>query len=165
MGERARYLRVLQVFAAFLPAWESAVAAALPARWGEWLRARSRQRFLRQDLEVLGVAEAPAPVFAPSLPGAAAAWGSLYVMEGSALGGQVITRHLAEAGLHPHSGGAFFHGWGEATGAMWREFRGLLDQQVAEPAAIAQACDAARLTFDLLTFELEGALNERTAAA
>lgn len=165
MRERRRYAAVLQVFDAFLGAWEPAVAAALPAPWHPWLRARSRRAFLQQDLRCLGIAAAEAPVPVPALPTAAAAWGSVYVMEGSALGGQVITRSLAEAGLHPSAGAAYFHGWGDATGVMWRDFRGVLERQLAEPAALDDACHAARRTFDVLSNLLESALHERTTAA
>lgn len=165
LRERGRYARVLQVFDAFLAAWEPAIAAALPQRWTDWLRARSRRPFLEQDLRTLGIQERHGAPDLPPLAGPASAWGSLYVIEGSALGAQVITRHLAEAGLHRESGAAYFHGWGHATAGMWREFRELLDAQLVQPDAIAQACDAARLTFDILTSELEDASNERIAAA
>jgi heme oxygenase len=121
---------VLQSFDAFLAAWEPTVAAALPAPWHAWLAARSRRPFLRQDLAALGIAPADAPARVPALPDAAAAWGSVYVMEGSALGGQVVTRSLAEAGLHPHRGAAYFHGWGGETPAMWRDFRATLERQL-----------------------------------
>lgn len=165
MRDRRHYAEILRVLDAFLAAWEPAVAAALPARWHGWLQARSRRPFLRADLDALGVAPAQGVAAAPSLHGTAAAWGSLYVMEGSALGGQVITRSLAQAGLRPDSGSAYFHGWGDATGAMWREFRTLLEAQLAGPHAVAEACDAACRTFDALSNLLEESLHERATAA
>ncbi len=165
MRDRMHYARVLQVFDAFLGHWESAVASALPPSRQPWLQARSRRPFLRHDLQALGVDGIDAAIELPALGGAAAAWGSVYVIEGSALGGQVITRHLAEAGLHRGNGAAYFHGWGEATAGMWREFRALLEAEVAEPGAIAQACAAACNTFDTLSCLLESALHERTPAA
>lgn len=158
-----RYARVLQVFEAFLAGWEPAVASALP-RWQPWLAGRSRRPFLQQDLRWLGLA-APAAIDPPALPTAAAAWGSVYVLEGSALGGQVITRSLAGAGLHPGAGASYFHGWGDATGAMWREFRTLLEAQLRGPRELAEACAAAQATFDTLSATLEDALHERTPVA
>ncbi|HEX7890050.1 MAG TPA: biliverdin-producing heme oxygenase [Ramlibacter sp.] len=165
MRDRRHYAEVLRVFDAFLAAWEPAVIAALPARWHGWLQARSRRPFLRADLQALGVPPGPRDAGVPALAGAAAAWGSLYVMEGSALGGQAIARSLADAGLRPGLGSAYFHGWGEATGAMWREFRALLDAQLAGPGAVGDACDAACRTFDTLSNLLEISLHERTPAA
>jgi heme oxygenase len=165
LRDGAHYARVLQVFEAFLAAWEPSVAAALPPAHSDWLQARSRRPFLLRDLQVLGVPALQQTVPLAPLAGAASAWGSIYVMEGSALGGQVITRSLAEAGLHPHSGAAYFHGWGEATAAMWREFRELLETELAQPVAADQACQAARRTFDTLSALLESTSHERTAAA
>lgn len=165
MRDPHHYARVLQVFDSFLAAWEPAVAAALPAAWHAWLRARSRRPFLQQDLAMLDIAPARAAAGVPHLRSPAAAWGSLYVLEGSALGGQVITRALAGAGLHPHRGAAYFHGWGSDTDAMWRDFRAVLEQQVTGPSALAQACDAACRTFDALSNLMESALHERATAA
>lgn len=48
--------------------------------------------------------------------------GVMYVIEGSALGGQVVSRHLREhLGIMPDAGGAFFFGAGPATFANWRQ--------------------------------------------
>jgi heme oxygenase len=165
LRDACRYGRVLQVLDAFLRAWESGVTAALPAAWHPWLRDRSRRHFLQQDLRVLRLAAGPRlPAMAP-FTSAAAAWGSVYVVEGSALGGQVITRSLADAGLRPDRGAAYFHGWGPATGAMWKEVRSLLEDQLADPDALAQACAGACATFGALALHLELALHERPPLA
>lgn len=165
LGERSRYGRVLQVFDRFLPAWESAVLAALPAVRHPWLQARTRRHFVARDLQALGIKASARPLHIAPMATEAAAWGSLYVMEGSALGGQVITRALAAHGLRPETGAAYFHGWGEATGAMWREFREQLERELETPAALLLACAGACATFDSLAGLLEDALHERPAAA
>ena len=162
MQEPGHYAWVLQVLDAYHAGWEPAVAAALPAERRPWLQARSRRPFLEQDLRVLGIA-AGAPAWLAPFPGAAAAWGSIYVMEGSALGGQFISRSLARAGRQ--QGVSYFHGWGEATGAMWRDVRELLAGELGTPAAVAQACAAARQTFDHLSHLLQDPPHERAAAA
>lgn len=164
LGAPERYARVLQVFDAFLGPWEDAVLAALPARRG-WLRQRSRRAFLRQDLRFLRLPPLAGDVPGLPLHAPAAAWGSLYVIEGSALGGQVIGRTLARGGLGPETGAAYFHGWGAATGRMWREFLALLEAELARPADVAAACAAACLTFDALSALLEAHLHERLALA
>lgn len=165
LREPAHYARVLQVFDAFLGPWEDAVAAALPPQRRDWLRARSRRAFLRDDLRFLSLpAHAAAPPQVP-LATPAAAWGSLYVLEGSALGGQAITRALATAGVRPGAGASYFHGWGEATGRMWHEFRALLETELAQPACLAAACEAACRTFDALSASLSEKQHERPALA
>jgi heme oxygenase len=165
LRDARRYGRVLQVLDGFLAAWECRAAAALPPAWEAWLRQRSRRPFLQRDLGFLGLPSGALAQAMPLLPTPGAAWGSVYVMEGSALGGQVITRSLADAGLRPDRGAAYFHGWGPATGAMWKEVRTLLDQQLADPHTLAQACAGACATFDALALHLESALHERPPLA
>jgi heme oxygenase len=165
MRERDRYGRILQAFHAFLTPWEYSVARALPAHRHAWLQRRSRRHFLQEDLAALALTPLDGSPAVPRLAGNAAAWGSLYVLEGSALGGQVITRALAGAGLVPGKGGSYFNGWGEDASAMWREFRAELRAELAQPACVDAACAAACATFDALTAHLEHALDERTAPA
>lgn len=165
MGERDRYGRILQAFHAFLGPWERSVAHALPAHRHAWLHQRSRSQFLRQDMMALALPALGEMPPVPRLDGNAAAWGSLYVMEGSALGGQFITRALAASGLVPGKGVSFFNGWGEDTPGMWREFRGELRSELAAPASVDAACDAACATFDALTAHLDHTLDERPSPA
>jgi heme oxygenase len=55
--------------------------------------------------------------------------GALYVLEGSTLGGQVIARQLAKAGIPTR---AYFNGYGDQTGLMWKSFCQLLGQAATE---------------------------------
>lgn len=49
--------------------------------------------------------------------------GCLYVLEGSTLGGQLISKMLRENSLiTPETGGRFFAGYGAETSQMWRSF-------------------------------------------
>ena len=89
----------------------------------------------------------------------------MYVLEGSALGGQFIARTLAQAGLHPDRGAAYFHGWGPATARLWRETREVLNTQLDSPRLVELAGIGARTTFDFLSAMLEGLPHERTATA
>lgn len=160
------YQRVLWGFDHYLRAWEPHVLAALPTHLREGFAARSRRGFLRADLAALGgppvdAPSAPAPTL-PELPSTAAAMGSLYVLEGSALGGQLIARRLRQQhGLAEQDGGAYFNGWGPRTGAMWQQFRAQLEGEVGDdPVAIDEACRAAVQTFEGLTRSFEVMLHE-----
>ena len=166
LADRARYARILQGFERFLAAWEPAVAAALPPSWRPWVAARSRHAMLLADLHALDV-----PVYGAgdldvlqgvALRSVAAALGSLYVIEGSALGGQVIAKLLREKlAIVPEEGGAYFHGFGERTGAMWREFRERLQQGAGTTLAQAQEASlCAAQTFDALTVVFRATLHE-----
>jgi heme oxygenase len=162
------YQRVLQGFASFLAGWEPRVRAALPRGDAAWFTARSRRHLLLHDLEALQAPPAlPAgPVPQPLLRDAASAWGSMYVLEGSALGGQVIARQVAQRfGLAPEHGAAYFHGWGAETGAMWRQFRERLERELGgDDAAQHRACVAAAATFDALAGVFRVMLDEPVAA-
>jgi heme oxygenase (biliverdin-IX-beta and delta-forming) len=60
----------------------------------------------------------------PNLDSTERIFGSLYVIEGSTLGGQVISRHLkGKFDLDETKGAAFFSGYGKETGKMWNGYR------------------------------------------
>lgn len=162
----AHYTRVLQGFGAFLSAWEPCMAQRLPPRWQPWFAASTRLHLVQQDLAALGQPRAPGVLTLATPESTAAALGSLYVLEGSALGGQFIAaaarRHL---GLTPDHGTAYFHGCGSATAARWREFLGRLDRDLTSPEACTQAVQGANATFDVLTDLFRGLLENRELAA
>lgn len=85
---------------------------------------RRKAHLIRDDLRALGH-EAALPICStlPAVATFADALGCLYVLEGSTLGGQFIRREVAaRLGLTPDHGCAFFAGYGERTGAMWKAF-------------------------------------------
>lgn len=124
------------------------------------LRAR-KTRWLRADLERLGAlptASVPELSF-PELPlRAPAGLGVAYVLEGSMLGGRVLARRPALAGLR------FFEGYGEDTGRLWREL--VVELERATPFSRRLIVDAAVETFGAITewLEAHGALHERISA-
>lgn len=80
---------------------------------------------LRRDAAALGLNGEEGQPFdgVPQLDTLAKAFGSLYVIEGSTLGGQVISRHLKQRlDLTPENGGAFFNSYGADVGPMWKQF-------------------------------------------
>lgn len=115
---------------------------------------RMKTQLLRADLEALGACDAdslPMCRRLPALDNTTAGLGCLYVLEGSTLGGQVISRHVqARLGVTPESGGCFFAGYGSETGAMWRAFRAVLVEHAMRSECADSAVDAARATFTAL---------------
>ncbi len=150
--QTGHYGQVLRGFDLFLSCWEPDVSAVLPAHLQPWFEARRRGALARGDLLALGLER----VSLPSPPRVAlgsfsSVLGSLYVMEGSALGGQVIARQMAQShGIGPGDGASYFNGFGSRTGAMWREFQQMLNAYDCEGADHAQACRAANDTFEAL---------------
>lgn len=133
----ARYRTVLGRFHGFWAGWEPRVAAELAD--DAFLAPRRRLHLLQHDLLVLGAAPEALPVCpAPPIQGTAEAMGSLYVMEGSTLGGRVILKRLGALGL-PAGSCTYFAGHGSATGTMWNAFLRRLEAETDTPAILRGA--------------------------
>ena len=154
-----RYAAILSGFDAFLRVWEPRIHAALPERLQGWFRARRRGGFASADVEWLrDVAEIePAAMSVPlaatlPLDDLASVLGSLYVIEGSALGGRVIAPQLKRTlGLAQGAGASYFHGFGGESAAMWSNFRVLAALEIGESSRdTVAACQSARRTFAAL---------------
>ncbi|OWK38693.1 biliverdin-producing heme oxygenase [Fimbriiglobus ruber] len=91
---------------------------------------RRKAALLEQDLQALGDTRAtldalPRCPDLPDLSSVPRALGCLYVLEGSTLGGQYITRHLGKLPGGPFPT-AFFASYGDEVGAMWKAFGAFL---------------------------------------
>ncbi|MEM8533544.1 MAG: biliverdin-producing heme oxygenase [Chloroflexota bacterium] len=81
--------------------------------------------------------------------------GTMYVLEGATLGGQIIMRHLSNHfDFMPKYGGTFFASYGEQVAAMWRSFTQLVGS-IEQEQDIAHIVTAAVQTFDTLDQWLE----------
>lgn len=119
----------------------------------EWAE-REKSSLLRADLLALGIGESdleniPLPEPLPPHSSFAEAVGSLYVLEGSTLGGQYISRHYqAKLGLRAESGLSFHSGYGAETGARWQSFCASLENIFrAYPQSKEEILDAACAAF------------------
>jgi heme oxygenase (biliverdin-IX-beta and delta-forming) len=124
------YRALLERFFTIYEPLEAKLAAAL--NWEEitWnFSARLKSPWLREDLLALGLDPNNIPAsercdHLPAIDNAGVAVGVVYVIEGSTLGGQILTRHFHDTlGITPDHGGRFFRGYGAETGSRWREFR------------------------------------------
>jgi len=150
---RTRFERVLIGFWGFHAAWEPAVRRH--AGLASVFAGRGRLELLRADLDALGYgareiealpvcAEAAQLAVTPE-----AAMGSLYVIEGSTLGGQLISRALREARWAAAARLRYFDPYGAETGARWRAFQASLEA-ASSPAADPLIEAGAVATFGLL---------------
>lgn len=148
------YRALLRRFYTLYEPLEARLGAA--ADWGAagWdFDAHRKTAWLREDLLALGVTEAelqdwPQAAALPAVADFGAAVGTLYVLEGSTLGGQMIARQFREKlGVTPERGGRFFHGYGEATGRRWREFGQWAEGQAQRSQISDTAVRGARETF------------------
>lgn len=134
---REDYLSILRAFHDFLLPWEQSVSSVLDAPEYRDLQQRRHVWRLAQDICNL-TGHAPQDLGSencsalPELGSPAAALGSMYVIEGSTLGGQVIGAHMEKKfGFTPEHGCAYFSGYGAQNGRMWSAFRTRLDESVA----------------------------------
>jgi len=149
---RSSYRALLARFHGFYAPFESLLANATD--WeslGPVGPYRARTPRLASDLLALGVADdalerLPRCADLPILSGLPRALGARYVVEGAALGGQIITRHVRRTlNLDVETGCAFFTGDGEEVGRHWRAFLGLLESRLLalddQSAAVAAAAE------------------------
>lgn len=122
-------------------------AKALPAVEA-WLRDipglpafRDRMDLLAADLKALGE-PMPAPMAFEAIASVAAGWGAMYVVEGSRLGGIMLSRSVPEGMPSAYLGAKHLPG-------EWRELLAAIDAQPADEAWIADAIVGAKAAFDL----------------
>jgi heme oxygenase len=130
----AEYVQCLQRMYGVVAAWEERAAESGP----EWLQplllARRRRLLLKLDLAWFGIAEKDdrRPML-PEMNNLPSLLGTMYVMEGSTLGGQLIARHVAVAlDLSEGQGNSYFRGHGSQTGPMWKEFCEMLKLRIPD---------------------------------
>jgi heme oxygenase len=159
LRDRAHYRAVL---AAMLRAWDAVERAVemSGAVQALGLDAIRRADALRADLAALG-GTPDAPGRAPAAMGVAEGVGTVFVLEGSALGGPLLAplveRHL---GLSAGEGTAFLRGLGPGTARRWAVVQGRIDQwgRGCAGAEVDRAVWAAQLTFAIVGGAMAGAL-------
>lgn len=129
---------------------------ALESDSGFDMNIRAKSPLLEQDLIHLGMSieeirQLPLCTDLPDISTPARMYGAFYVIEGSTLGGQIITKQLMkflpvdpEAGLH------YFNAYGAETREQWSAFRDLLLQAGVTEENKEQIIYTAKETFRLL---------------
>lgn len=75
----------------------------------------------------------------PAINNKAQAFGALYVLEGSTLGGKQIAKMLAKNEAIPEGATRFFSGYGEQTGSRWKAFLEVFNQQPGQEEIMTSA--------------------------
>ena len=135
--ELGAYKEVLTRFYGFWRPWEPCVAALLQDE--TLFGPRRRLHLVEADLAALRLSAGDVAALPlcplPTLHDELEALGSLYVMEGSTLGGRVILQNVGRClKLDDRSGCAYFTGYGARTGTMWRLFLTRLNEAPAADA-------------------------------
>jgi heme oxygenase len=115
-------------------AWEQRAMEIAPAWMQPMVAARRRIHLLERDLAWFGVNDLDER--RPKLPemnDLATLFGAMYVIEGSTLGGQLIARSVERSlALNEGQGDAYFRGYLDRTGEMWKDFCSQLTTRVPE---------------------------------
>lgn len=152
-ASREAYRDLLIRFYGFHSAWEGAAADRAPDR--SFFQRRCKADLLVKDLKALGmtgdeIIRLPRCHPLMPLPHPAAVLGSMYVIEGSTLGGAVIA-HAVERrlGLNAETGCAYFRSYGRETAAMWKSFGAVL-LAASSPDVDDLIVETAKQTFDVM---------------
>jgi heme oxygenase len=152
-GSRGTYRALLaRFFGIYQPLEEQLARIGWSAAGFDFVK-RHKAGILKRDLEVLGLSpdEVDALPLCRRLPPLASlpqGLGALYVLEGATLGGQIIIRQVREKlAIGETTGGAFFAGYGAATGSMWRSFLEVLEHEGGTPSAALEVEQSALATF------------------
>lgn len=151
LGSLESYRWLLKRFYGFYLPFEPALRAVTPDL-GIDMTQRTKLPSLKRDLDALDLDPKGIEV-CEDLPrlDVGKAVGAWYVLEGSTLGGQIISRMLAEQRqIGPENGGAFFAGYGAENGPMWRAFGAAANEWLTANDAIMKAVEGARTTFDAI---------------
>ncbi len=151
------YTRILQTYWCFYRMAETLIAGCLARGLADFpYNDRYKTGWLEQDLTCFGILpdlsrccrRRPA-LTAPRSP--AELTGLMYPLEGSTLGGQVISRHLENSlGLTAGSGGRFFSGYGAETGSRWMQFMEFARRSMLTQEQQYQTCNYANRVFSAL---------------
>lgn len=158
------YGELLVRFHGFYVSFESfllkqAKMGSLPAQF--YCEARCKTSWLADDLKSLGMLHrtSEAAVSGDSLhlafPSASHQLGAIYVLEGSMLGGRVLSRHFGTRfGLTAENGLRFFNGYGASMTAMWNSMLQMLEKNVQNTLSSEKVIAGARSMFALLSRQL-----------
>ncbi|NJN97229.1 MAG: biliverdin-producing heme oxygenase [Anaerolineales bacterium] len=152
------YRRLLQRFYGFYLPLEARLEQLPWSSLSFDFEARRKTPLLAQDLQFLG--DTPASLVnlplcddLPDVNNFTQAWGCMYVLEGSTLGGKIILRSLRRPlNLSEIEGGSFFGSYGSEVGPMWSAF----GQAVNTYTAGQSDCEGALIAAASETFQKIG---------
>jgi heme oxygenase len=120
---------VLAGYHRFHQAAEAAIAPFLAAVADLDFAARRRSLLIAGGIGILGQEVLPDRAASPGITTQSEAFGALYVLEGSSLGGRVILKELKRRGVSL-AGLGFLDPYGFNTAPRWRSFLAILEREV-----------------------------------
>ena len=148
------YCRYLTRLYSFVKGFEQFVYPVLSQHFLN-ISDRKKAAFIEEDLKANHITIDKNTIleeafFKDTYPDVYLAAGALYVLEGSTLGGQIIIKHLQKTMPAGFKNAAYFSGYQQKTGSMWKEF---LQQLIALPQSTLeeqQIIEGAIITFKII---------------
>ncbi len=153
IANREAYKDLLIRFYGFHSAWEK--AALETASDKDFFHGRCKTDLLVKDLKALGMSEdeiirLPQCDSLMPLPQPEAVLGSMYVVEGSTLGGAIIAHEVErKLGMTAETGCAYFRSYGRDIAVMWKVF-GTKLLAASSPETDDVIVETAKKTFDVM---------------
>lgn len=153
VGDKEDYIKVLHLFYSFFAALEVLVSKHLDLYFLPDYAQRRKTKALANDLKFFGIIPLPAladKIFLPEIKNHLQALGVLYVMEGSTLGGKIISKMMSrQSGISGMYGLSFFNGYEDQTERMWLTFKQAIDQHIIqdEKAIVIQSANDTFIKF------------------
>lgn len=125
------YARILKTFYGYFKALEVMLDEQLTDQIVPVYNQRRKSDFILEDLKSMNFLNALPPLAdrTPEITNVYEALGAMYVLEGSTLGGRVITKMLMQnLNLSDTTYLKFFSGYGEQTDSMWASFMTVLNK-------------------------------------
>ncbi|MBE9585570.1 biliverdin-producing heme oxygenase [Mucilaginibacter sp. JRF] len=148
--DKQDYADLLKMFYGYFGGLEKHIDAAIDTTLMDDYHQRRKTSAIADDLQAL---DAPVPTVAgadnlPVIENHLQALGALYVIEGSTLGGKIISKMIGQK-LDASNGEAltFFNSYGEDTVNMWNSFKQKMDAQAKTEAEQAAVVETANSTF------------------
>jgi heme oxygenase len=142
---------VLAGYYRFHQAAEAAIAPFLASVVDLDFAARRRSRLIVDGLGILGQEVSPDRAASFGISTQSEAFGALYVLEGSSLGGRVILKELRRRGASL-AGLGFLDPYGFNTGPRWRSFLAILEREVVSGEQQGDAVTGALNAFAFAKF-------------
>jgi heme oxygenase len=153
IATRDGYRDLLIRFYGFHSAWEKTASVVASDR--AFFESRCKTALLVRDLKTFGLTEGeiirlPQCRSLMPLPSSTAVLGSMYVVEGSTLGGAIIAREVERRlGLTAETGCSYFRSYGRDVAVMWKQFGAKL-LEASSPESDDVIVETAQETFNVM---------------
>lgn len=148
------YYKMLQVNHQFLKVYENAIKDFLTTKDIDVLAQTNfdKTALIEKDLQELNLNNLAFETEA-NLSNRAEAFGALYVIEGSMLGGNVIAKTLKKYPNLEHKSFNYFGHYGENLGQSWKTFLAYINEEFTTEEELNQAFEGAKKAYeDLISF-------------